>query len=152
MHDEEELERLESLYRQVMPEEKILISEEEDQNILNLARNHLDSGGTPKVVSIERYKKARVTWSGLSIAAGLLIGIMLNPISESNRNAVSPVDGQMIYMGDGPERQQIALDDLDASELQTLIAELVLRGELDSAEALLAYFRSRYPDFSAKEK
>lgn len=152
MHDEEEeLERLESLYRQVMPEEKIIISEEEDQNILNLARNHLDSGGTPRVVSIERYKKARVTWSGLSIAAGLLIGIMLNPIGEFSRNAVSPVDGQMIYMGDGPDRQQIALDDLDASELQTLIAELVLRGELDSAEALLTYFRSKYPNFSSKK-
>ena len=151
MHDEEELKSLESLYRQVMPEENVLISEEEDQNILNLARKHLDSWGTSKVVSIESKKKARVTWSGLSIAAGLVMGIMLNPIGDFNRNAVAPVDGQMIYMGDGPERQQIALDDLDAAELQTLIAELVLRGELDSAEALLTYFRSKYPDFSSKE-
>jgi len=152
MHEEDdELERLEALYKQVMPEKKILISEEEDRYILNLASNHLESGRVSKVVSIERYKKARVIWSGLSIAAGLLIGIMLNPISESNRNAVSPVDGQMIYMGDGAERQQIALDDLDATELQTLIAELVLRGELGSAETLLIYFRSKYPDFGLEE-
>lgn len=151
MHDEEELEQLESLYRRVMPEEKILISEAENQKILNLARSHVDRGGTPKVISIDRYKRARVTWTGLSIAAGLLIGIMLNPITEFGRKAVAPIDGEMIYMGDGPERQKIALDDLDASELQTLIAELVLSGELDRAESLLAYFRTKYPDFSAKE-
>jgi hypothetical protein len=307
MHDQEELERLEALYRQIIPEEKILTSEQEDQKILNLAKNHLDRNDKLKVVSIERYKKARAIWAGLSIAAVFLIGILLNPISESYRNPISespkalpladgqvididdgsehqqiasddleapedeklvaesvldstpnsespealppvdeqvidmgdrserqqiasddldasdvqtlvvesvldsrpnrespkalspvdeqvidmgdgsehqqiasdkldasevqtllaesvldskpnrespkallPIDGQMIYMGDGSERQQIALDDLDAPELQTLIAELVLRGELDNAESLLAYFRSRHPEFSAK--
>ena len=134
-----------------MPEEKALISEEDDQNILNLARNYLNNGDKPQVLSIERYRKARVASSGLSIARGLLIGIGLNPISEINRNAISPVDGEILYMGDGPERQQIALDDLDASELRTLIAELVLGGELLSAEALLGYFSSRYSGFGAEE-
>ncbi|EAQ96112.1 hypothetical protein [Congregibacter litoralis] len=151
MHEDKELEGLESLYKQVMPEAPIFISEEEDQQILNVARSHLDRSDKTKVVSIAQYRRARVAWSGLSIAAGLLIGIMLNITSEPDSSTASPINEQMLYMGDGPQRTQVALDDLDASELQTLIAELVLRGEIDNADALLDYFRSRYPDFSATE-
>jgi hypothetical protein len=146
MDDDKELEELEALYSSVMPEEKILGSEEEDTRILNLAMAQLDSERTAAVVPIARYKKARVMWSGFSIAAGVLIGILFNPISDSRLNQFPFGDEQIVYMGEGAERQLISLDELDAPELQTLIAELVLRGELDSADELLSYLRSRYPE------
>lgn len=151
MHEKDELDSLESLYRAVMPERRILPGEQEDQKILNLARNQISSSVSEKVVSLQRYRKARAVWSGLAIAAGLLMGIVINPIADSIRDPHGLIDSQMLYMGEGPNHQAVALEELNAEELQTLIAELVLRGEIENAEALLAYFMSRYPNFGDKE-
>ena len=149
MNDTEELERLEVLYKHVIPVNLVQITEKEDQAVINLARNHLHSKYSRTVVPIHQFRRAKIKWASLSIAAGLLIGIMLNPNKINSPSMAPSDDGHIVRMGENISHQQNSVNDLEADELQTLIAETVLKGEFEKAAILLDNLTDKYPEYGS---
>jgi hypothetical protein len=145
--DKYELEQLEALYKEVASKRMNLTSKENDDAILQRAQDHINASVNPKVVSMNQYRKGKAIWSGFSIAAGLLLGLSIKIPDGKIAAPLPSFDHTLTYMGESNIPLPVDIDNLNAEEMQLVIAELVMSGEISRAQKLIAIFSEKFPHF-----
>ena len=147
MTSDNELEELEQLYRSVVPDGREGAPEEVAAKAKDFAREHLNQRGSKKVVSINEYRRTKVFWSGVGLAAGITLGVYVGTLDE-NLVYLDIGASEMVFMGNKDVVEAVkSLEDLSPDEWQRRIAERALSGEMSMVESLSKEFNRRFPDY-----
>lgn len=146
----DELDELEAIYRDTIKTPIGVTTQGEDSTVLELARRNIAIDDTTNVISIEHFRKARAIWSGFSVAAGILLGYLINaPIDQINEPEI--LTGYKItYMGTNEKPVSVDTSSMSREEMQSLIAELAISGHITQAHELIIIFRKRFSDYDAE--
>lgn len=147
MTRDRELEELEQLYRSVVPSQREAAPDEVTARVKHAAEARLNRMGSNKVVSMGEYRKTKAFWSGIGLAAGIVLGVFLGTLGEG---LLSPDDHApgMVFMGQGEAIEATkSLEDSGPEEWQKKIAEHALLGDMRTVEALSKEFNKRFPDY-----
>jgi hypothetical protein len=157
MTSDHELEELEQLYRSIVPDESAGAPEEVAAKVKYFAREHINQIESKKVVSINKYRRAKASWSGIGLAAGIILGIytgsqvaVFSQLGARDENIVyaESGDSDMVFMGSKEALDAVkSLEDSTEDEWQRKIAELALLGEMSMVESLSKEFNRRFPDY-----
>lgn len=150
-----ELADLESLYSEVLPVQLEHTPRATSDNIRRIAEAHLSIvGEKDNVVHMRRPNRMTAALSGLSLAAGLILGIFIANYSDNMQLLPSPDGGQgVVFMGGDAVAKDISNLKGSGPEIwQKQIAEYVLLGEMKKAETLTIEFNKRFPDFGKSKK
>ena len=147
-----ELYELEQLYARTAPAGSEQTPDHIVENIRQLALTQEEKNlQSHKILRlIPRKALTFPTVSGLSIAAGLLIGILLPFDGDLGLNESLPVQStQPVFMGQEQLEGELNLIISDPRAWQKLILESVIAGEMEKAQSLISEFNQRFPDFGS---
>jgi hypothetical protein len=150
-----ELADLEALYSEVLPVQLQHTPRATSDDIRRIAESHLSRvGEKANVVQMGRPNRITAAFSGLSLAAGLVLGIFIANYSDNMTLLTSADGGQgVVFMGGDAVAKDINnLNGSGADIWQKQIAEYVLLGEMKKAETLNIEFNKRFPDFGKHKK
>jgi hypothetical protein len=149
-----ELADLESLYREVLPKNIEHTPSAISDNIRGIAEEYVSRvGQKDNVVQMRRPNRMTAAISGLSLAAGLVIGVYIsNPDTQGIDSKLLNRGDDIIFMNAKTASSEISnLEDAGPRAWQGRIAELVLEGDMDGAEYLITVFNQRFPEFNHSE-
>ncbi len=153
--DEESIEKdteladLESLYSEVLPVQREHTPRATSDNIRRTAEAYLSRvAQKDTVVQMRRPNRMTAALSGLSLAAGLVIGVYIsNPDTQGIAGG-----GVIIFMSGKTASSEISnLENAGPRAWQGRIAELVLEGDMEAAEYMITVFNQKFPEFNHSE-
>lgn len=149
-----ELADLEALYSEVLPVQLQHTPRATSDHIRRIAESHLSRvGEKANVVQMSRPNRMTAALSGLSLAAGLVIGIYFPyPGGQGIDTKLLKPDNGIIFLGGTTAASEISnLKDAEPRAWQSRIARLVLEGDMEAAEYLITVFNQKFPEFSQAE-
>jgi hypothetical protein len=151
VENDTELAGLESLYTEVLPVQREHTPLATSDSIRRSAEAYLSRvGQKDNIVQMRRPNRITVAISGLSLAAGLVIGVYISNLDTAGIYAELPKGGDdIVFMGGKTASSEISnLKDAGPRAWQGRIAELVLEGDMEGAEYLIIIFNQKFPEFN----
>mgnify|MGYP006084123647 CR=1 FL=1 len=154
VENDTELAGLESLYSEVLPVQREHTPRAASDNIRRTAEAYLSRAVQKNnVVHMRRPNRMTAALSGLSLAAGLVIGVYIsNPDTQGIDSELLNSGDEIIFMNGSAASSEISnLEDAGPRAWQGRIAELVLEGDMEGAEYLITVFNQKFPEFNHSE-
>jgi hypothetical protein len=156
MKEDPELLELEQLYTDAGLPKSEQTPERLAQQIREQARRKaaetLESAGVVRLASRKPITLKMV--SGFSLAAGVLLGILL-PLDflQQENGEIGQQVSPPIFMGQEELQEELSELDLENPRVwQKLIMDTVVSGDMDKAQVLIEEFNRRFPDYDPVEE